>query len=115
MDIIRKQLKTAAELVVMVTVEAERQNIHTHVQVNSSPVYDWEANVLDEYQPQIDQIVRKLRDRYELSDLMTLNNNRVNVAIASISQFFVGERAYGHGQDQGRRPSGEGCSEGSSR
>jgi hypothetical protein len=36
--------------------------------VNASPVYDWEANVLAEHQPQIDQIVRKLRDRYELSD-----------------------------------------------
>jgi hypothetical protein len=66
----QKTTKTAAELAVMVTVEAERQNIHTHVdvEVNSSPVYDWEANLLDEYQPQIDQIVRKLRDRYELSD-----------------------------------------------
>jgi hypothetical protein len=68
MDLTRKQLKTAAELALMVTVEAERQNIHAHVQVNASPVYDWEANVLDKYQPQIDQIVRKLRDRYELTD-----------------------------------------------
>jgi hypothetical protein len=68
MDLTIKQLKTAAELAAMVTVEAERQNIHTHVQVNASPVYDWEANVLAEHQPRIDQIVRKLRDRYELSD-----------------------------------------------
>lgn len=68
MDLPTKQLKTAAELAAMVTVEAERQNIYTHVHVNVSPVYDWEANVLAEHQPQIDQIVRKLRDRYELSD-----------------------------------------------
>ena len=68
MDLTRKELKTADELAVMVTAEAERQNIRTHVQVNASPVYNWEANVLDKYQPQIDRIVRKLRDRYELSD-----------------------------------------------